>query len=417
MTPVRRTFGWYVARVIIYLLLIAFGLFMLFPFIYMVSTSLKVSSDVFHYPPRLLPYTSREITMPDGSTQPVYLVDVDGTQRQMLLTGEKLPHVFFTTEDKINANDKRASEIVIALPRDDVEAGAATATGETITKTSSDGKEETFDVYDVTTDSGTQPLVEAYRGSLDQFVDVDDANIVAYAVERNTEKVEFVNFQVGNYNAVFQLNLDRALVNTTLVTVSVVAGQLITSIFGGYAFSRVNFKGRDVLFLLYLGSIMIPFVVLIIPMYRLMVVMQWQNKLVSLIIPWVFTAYGTFLMRQFFLSIPKEIEEAALLDGASRMRVLWGIFVPLSTPAIATLAIFSFLYAWNSFLWPLLIIGEGNTTNHVLTLSLIRLSNSYADQPNLVLTGAALAILPPVLIFIFAQRYFIEGVASAGVKG
>src|SRR5688572_17739169 len=127
MTPVRRTFGWYVARVIIYLLLIAFGLFMLFPFIYMVSTSLKVSSDVFHYPPRLLPYTAREITMPDGSTQPVYLVDVNGTQRQMLLTDDKLPHVFFTTEDKINANDKRASEIVIALPRDDVDAGAATA--------------------------------------------------------------------------------------------------------------------------------------------------------------------------------------------------------------------------------------------------------------------------------------------------
>ena len=417
MTPVRRTFGWYVARVMIYLLLIAFGLFMLFPFIYMASTSLKMSSDVFHFPPRLLPYTAREMTTPDGKTQPVYLVDVEGTQRQMLLTDDKMPHVFFTTEDKIDANDKRASEIVIALPRDDVENGAAVATGETVTKTNSEGAAETFDVYDVTVDGPPQPLVEAYRGSLDKFVDVTDETIVAYAVERNAQKVEFVNFQVGNYNAVFQLNLDRALVNTTLVTLGVVTGQLITSIFGGYAFSRINFKGRDLLFLLYLGSIMIPFVVLIIPMYRLMVVMQWQNKLVSLIIPWVFTAYGTFLMRQFFLSIPKEIEEAALLDGASRMRVLWGIFVPLSTPAIATLAIFSFLYAWNSFLWPLLIIGEGNTTNHVLTLALIRLSNSYADQPNLVLTGAALAILPPVLIFVFAQRYFIEGVASAGVKG
>jgi multiple sugar transport system permease protein len=162
---------------------------------------------------------------------------------------------------------------------------------------------------------------------------------------------------------------------------------------------------------------MIPFVVLIIPMYRLMVALGWQNQIVSLIVPWIFTAYGTFLIRQFFISIPKEIEEAALLDGASRFRILWTIFVPLSTPAIATLAIFSFLYAWNSFLWPLLIIGEGNTNNHVLTLSLIRLSNSYADQPNFVLTGAAIAILPPVLVFIFAQRYFIESVSSAAVKG
>lgn len=417
MTPVRPTLGFYLTRVLIYLLLIGFGLFMLFPFIYMVSTSLKVSSDVFHYPPRLLPYSPEVITAADGTTQSVYRVEVNGTEHEMVLTGEKLPHVFFTTEDKINADDKRASAIVIALPRDAVEAGGATATGETITKTDSKGAAQTFDVYTVPVDGQPQRLVEAYKGSLDKFVDIKDETVTAYAVERNTEKVEFVDFQVSNYNAVFQLNLDRALVNTTLVTVAVVTGQLITSIFGGYAFSRVNFRGRNTLFLVYLGSIMIPFVVLIIPMYRLMVVMQWQNKLVSLIVPWVFTAYGTFLMRQFFISIPKEIEEAALLDGAGRMRVLWTIFVPLSTPAIATLAIFSFLYAWNSFLWPLLIIGEGNTANHVLTLALIRLSNSYADQPNLVLTGAAVAILPPVLIFIFAQRYFIEGVASAGVKG
>ena len=162
---------------------------------------------------------------------------------------------------------------------------------------------------------------------------------------------------------------------------------------------------------------MIPFVVLIIPMYRLMVTIGWENHLVSLIVPWIFTAYGTFLMRQFFLTIPKEIEEAALMDGCSRFRILWTIFVPLSTPAVATLAIFSFLYAWNSFLWPLLIIGEGNEANHVLTLSLIRLSNIAADQPNLVLTGAAVAIIPPIIVFILAQRYFIEGVATSGLKG
>ena len=196
-----------------------------------------------------------------------------------------------------------------------------------------------------------------------------------------------------------------------------VSGQLITSIFGGYAFSRIEFRGRDTLFLAYLGSIMIPFVVLIIPIYRLMVILDWQNQIVSLIIPWIFTAYGTFLLRQFFMSIPKEIEEAALIDGASRFRILWQIFVPLSKPAIATLAIFSFLYAWNSFLWPLLIIGEGNEANHVLTLSLIRLSNVAADKPNIVLTGAAIAILPPMIIFVLAQKYFIEGVASSGLKG
>lgn len=202
-----------------------------------------------------------------------------------------------------------------------------------------------------------------------------------------------------------------------LVTLGVVAGQLVTSIFGGYAFSRVRFRGRDTLFVAYLGSIMIPFVVLIIPMYRLMVAIGWENRLVSLVVPWILTAYGTFLLRQFFMTIPKELEEAALLDGTSRMRILWRMFVPLSMPAISTLGIFSFLNAWNSFLWPLLIIGEGNEANHVLTLSMIRLSNIAADRPNLVLTGAAIAIVPPIIVFILAQRYFIEGVAISGLKG
>jgi ABC-type glycerol-3-phosphate transport system permease component len=231
------------------------------------------------------------------------------------------------------------------------------------------------------------------------------------------DAVEKVDLQFHNYDTVLGLNLDHSLINTALVTLGVTLGQVITSVFGGYAFARIPFKGRDTLFMLYLGSIMIPFMVLVVPMYKLMVAIGWENRLVALIVPWIFTAYGTFLMRQFFITIPKEIEEAALLDGCSRLRILWTIFVPLSTPAIATQVIFTFLYAWNSFLWPLLIIGEGNEPNHVLTLSLIRLSNIAADKPNLVMTGAAIAILPPIIVFILAQKYFIEGIATSGLKG
>ncbi len=437
LTPVQL-----VLRALIYVVLTAFALFMLFPFLYMLSKSFKISSDVFHYPPRLLPYSQEEVTTSDGEQAPLYRFVIEGQERQLLLADEKLPHLFFSTEEGINRDNPRDSSVVLAMPRDEaLDTGLAVATGETVTIKMSDESEETFDVYDVTIAGQSQRLVEAYRGSLDKFVDPENPDIFIYANERLAEKSEYVDFRVCNYNTLLgtdlnrllnqftgvtpndtdcptqTLKLDRALINTTLVTVLVVAGQLVTSIFGGYAFSRVQFTGRNTLFVLYLGSIMIPFVVLIIPMYRLMVVLDWQNRIVSLILPWIFTAYGTFLLRQFFVSIPKEIEEAALLDGASRLRILWGIFVPLSKPAIATLAIFSFLYAWNSFLWPLLIIGEGNERNHVLTLALIRLSNAYADQPNLVLTGAAVAILPPIIVFILAQRYFIEGVTSSGVKG
>ncbi|MBZ0280128.1 MAG: carbohydrate ABC transporter permease, partial [Anaerolineae bacterium] len=375
-------------------------------------TSFKNSSDVFHFPPRLLPFTP-ETQEFNGETLPVYRFTIDGVERDLIpLTGERVNFGFFTSEDKVNVEAPRSSDILIQVPIDE-----AVETGESVTLKDSAGADESFDVYEVTADGETQRLLLAYRGALDKFVDPTDSSIFTYAVARTASAAEFVDFQTSNYTRAFgELNLSRALINTTIVTIGVVIGQLITSIFGGYAFSRVEFRGRNTLFLVYLGSIMIPFVVLIIPMYRLMVVIGWENRIVSLIVPWIFTAYGTFLIRQFFITIPKDIEEAALMDGASRMRILWTIFVPLSQPAIATLAIFSFLYAWNSFLWPLLIIGEGNTANHVLTLSMIRLSNAFADQPNLVLTGAAVAILPPIIIFILAQRYFIEGVATSGLK-
>lgn len=402
--------GW-IGRILAYFALTFFAFLMIFPFLYMMSTSLKTSDDVFRYPPQLLPLSQRTTTY-NGEEVPLFEFEVDGETREFVQTDESARFGFLTTEELLNVDSPRDSQIVTQQPFDDL--------GEPlreVTLLESDGDEEEFDAYRVTVDGEERELLLAYRGTLDLFVDPNNPDIQLYAVERTAEAVEYVEFQFENYNAFFELDLDRALVNTALVTICVVLGQLITSIFGGYAFSRVKFRGRDTLFLLYLGSIMIPFVVLIIPMYRLMVILDWQNRLVSLILPWIFTAYGTFLMRQFFISIPKEIEEAALLDGASRLRVLWQIFVPLSRPAIATLAIFSFLYAWNSFLWPLLIINEANTENHVLTLALIQLSNIAADRPNIVLTGAAIAILPPMIVFVLAQRYFIEGVATSGLKG
>lgn len=270
---------------------------------------------------------------------------------------------------------------------------------------------------------GDTEFVEAYSAVLGIFFNPNDITDAIFTYERLADPVEVVEFQLVNYEQVLgiddnpNLRLDRALVNTIFVTILVTVGQITTSLFGGYAFSRIEFKGRDTIFLLYLGSIMVPFVVLIVPIYRLMVALGWNNHIASLIVPWIFTAYGTFLIRQFFLSIPKEIEEAALLDGCSRFRILWRIFVPLSMPAIAAHAIFTFLYAWNSFLWPLIIINTGNKEDEVLTLALITLSNLNQTQPNIIMTGAAVMILPPMIVFILAQRYFIEGIATSGLKG
>jgi multiple sugar transport system permease protein len=273
-------------------------------------------------------------------------------------------------------------------------------------------------VYLIEANGGTLEVVEVGRTALGRFVNPDNPEDEVLANVRLSQPVETITARPENYSDVVKLQgLDRSLTNTILVTLLVVLGTLTTSVLGGYAFARLRFPGRDNLFVVYLGTMMIPFVVLVTPMYQLMVYIGWVNNMVALIMPWIFSAYGTFLMRQFFITIPKEIEEAAIIDGANRLQILWKIFIPASTPALATLTTFTFLYAWNSFFWPLVIINTGNEANHVLTLSLNVLRGRASDSPNLILAGAAIAILPPMLIFIFGQRFFVESATSSGVKG
>lgn len=218
-----------------------------------------------------------------------------------------------------------------------------------------------------------------------------------------------------NYHTVVtSVQMGKYLLNTTIVTLCVTLGQIITSLLGGYAFARLRFPGRDIIFRVYLGTMMIPFTVIMVPMYKMMLTFGWVDKLVSLIVPWLFTAYGTFLMRQFFLGIPKELEEAAIIDGANRFTILTKIFVPISGPAIATQFTISFLYAWNSFIWPLVAIQS--RANYVVTQGLADIQGGYHANPPIVLAASTLAIIPTVLIFLFAQRYFVQGVATTGMK-
>jgi multiple sugar transport system permease protein len=224
--------------------------------------------------------------------------------------------------------------------------------------------------------------------------------------------------QLGNYSeavSIPNVQLGRQLLNSAITTAGVVVGQVLTSVLAGYAFARLRFPGRDVLFYAYLGTLMVPFAVLIVPMYKLMQAFGWIDTLWALIIPWIFTAYGTFLLRQFFMGLPRDLEEAALIDGASRWGILFRIAVPLAKPAIATLATFSFLYAWNSFLWPLIVINSPE--KKVITQGLIDLQSLYAVRVDLIMAGSVLAVLPTVLVYLFAQRYFIEGVATSGLAG
>jgi len=396
----------YLNNFIIYFVLTAFALVMLFPFLYMITTSLKIPADTFRYPPRMLPRDPITIDV-EGFDEPLplYYVQVDGQQKQYALAKSNIKIGTYAPANNITSTVERYLTEIKPT-------GGATNQQ----KVTVNGKEEKL--FDVQVDGQTIPMILVSQTTVGEFIDPQNPENKVFQNVRLSEPVENISAHPENYTEVIELNnMNRALTNTALVTTLVVVGQLITSVVGGYAFARLKFPGRDTLFVLYLGTIMIPFVMLIVPLYQLMVLIGWTDHLAALIIPWIFTAYGTFLMRQHFITFPKEIEEAALLDGASRFQILTNILIPASVPALATQATFTFLYAWNSFIWPLVIINVGNEKNHVLTLALNVLRGRASDTPNLILAGAAIAIIPPLIVFILGQRFFVESVASSGVKG
>ena len=385
-------------RIGLYVALSSFGLLMLFPFAVVAFGSLKEADDIFRFPPRLLPY-SQDTAEVDGEEQPLFLVE--GTERVLL---ETVGVGTYAPPDDLDAT--------VTVATDEVERRGGFVDSETVVI---DGEEEPL--YDVPVDGEVVAMVELSTTTEGRFAAADDPTDVVNANVRTAQEVDSLAAQTENFTRVTELqSLDRSLTNTLLVTILVVGGTVLSSILGGYAFARIEFPGRDAMFLVYIGSIMVPFVILIIPLYQLMVALNWVNSLAALVFPFLFNAYGTFLMRQFFVSIPKDLEEAAIIDGASRWTTLWRIFVPLSMPAIATLSTFMFLYAWNSFIWPFIVISAGNLDNHVLTVSLQQLGGRAADSPNLILAGVMIAIAVPVTVFVLAQRYFVENVASSGIK-
>ena len=391
----------------VYFVLTFFALVMIFPFLYMLSTSFKIPADTFRYPPRMLPRDPVTIQV-DGYEEPLplYFVEVDGVRKEYALSKSNIKvGIYAPAEDQANTVERFVSEVK--------------PTGGVMNQQKVTVNGEEVKLFDVEVNGQIIPMILVEQTTVGEFIDPQNPESEpVFQNVRLSEPVENVSWHPENYKEVIDLNnLGRALTNTTLVTVLVVLGQLVTSIFGGYAFARLKFPGRDTVFVFYLGTIMIPFVMLIVPLYQLMVLIGWTDRLAALIIPWIFTAYGTFLMRQHFITFPKEIEEAALLDGASRFAILKDIIIPASVPALATQATFTFLYAWNSFIWPLVIINVGNEKNHVLTLALNVLRGRASDTPNLILAGAAIAIVPPLIVFILGQRFFVESVAGSGVKG
>jgi multiple sugar transport system permease protein len=222
-------------------------------------------------------------------------------------------------------------------------------------------------------------------------------------------------FILDNFKSAFTAApFGRYYLNSIFVASAVTVGQIITCSMAAYVFARFRFPGRDVLFYLFLGTMMIPGQVTMIPGFMVLYWLGWVDTYYALIVPGLASAFGTFLLRQFFLTIPRDLEDAASIDGCSRFGILWRIILPLSKPALATLAIFTFMGVFNDFLWALIVVSSDDLKTVQLGLAIFR--DRYQTDWGQLMAASVTATLPILVVFFVAQKYFIRGITLSGLK-
>ncbi len=237
------------------------------------------------------------------------------------------------------------------------------------------------------------------------------AKVFAYPPEWIPNPVQW-----SNYPAALRVITPRVFLNSVIVTASIVLLQGLVTTMGGFAFARLRFPFREQLFLLYLGTILIPSQVTLIPTYIVIVNLGWVNTYQGIIAPIVaHGVFGTFLFRQFFLRIPDELYEAACLDGANFWQQFWRLTLPLSRPVLSAYGILTVLSGWKMYLWPLIVARSPEMK--VLPMAIADLSGTAGDDRAVMMAAVALSILPLLVLWIFAQKWIIQGIASSGLKG
>ncbi|WP_082571179.1 carbohydrate ABC transporter permease [Agromyces sp. Root1464] len=219
-----------------------------------------------------------------------------------------------------------------------------------------------------------------------------------------------------NFAEVFDsMPFGQMFLNSLLLTVGRTVGQVVLCTMAGYAFARIPFRGRNVVFVLFLSVLMVPSQLYLLPQYEIIQSLGWLNTLQALIVPGIFSAFGTFLMRQFFMSMPSELEEAARIDGANPWQTFWRVMVPLAKPGIIALTVFTVLWSWNDLLWPLVVTTDPEKMP--LSVGLSQLVGLHGTDYPVLMAGALLATLPMLITFMILQKQFIQGIAFSGTKG
>jgi multiple sugar transport system permease protein len=207
------------------------------------------------------------------------------------------------------------------------------------------------------------------------------------------------------------------LFNSLLVALAITVGRLFTCSLGAFAFARLQFPGRDAIFWVYLSTLMLPEQITLIPLFFIMKNFGWIDRYQGLIVPFVVTAFGVFLLRQFFLTIPRELEDAAIIDGCGPWGLYWRIILPLAVPGLAALGVLTFVNSYNMFVWPLIVTNSDSMRTIVVGIGLLTADNTNLTNWPRMMAISAFAVIPSLLIFVFGQRYFVQGITLSGLKG
>jgi multiple sugar transport system permease protein len=280
---------------------------------------------------------------------------------------------------------------------------------------------ELLPIYQVPTDSGMRELA-AVKKTRAETTFIDPANPAAGAILwqgnwRTLDPVYFPDAQWGNFRKAWdELNFPLLFRNTLLISLIGTFGAVFSSVFVAYAFARFDFQAKNILFMILIGTIILPVQATLIPMYIIFAKIGWTNTFLPLIVPHFFAnAYNVFLLRQYFLQIPRALDEAAMIDGANPLEVLMKIILPNSVPALAAVSLFHFFFAWNDFFSPLIYLVS-RPELWPLSVGLQKFNSLYGREPSLIQAGALITLVLPVLVFFLAQRVFMQGVVFSGVE-
>jgi len=395
-----------IVHAISYAFLIIVGVTMLFPFFWMLITSVKSRySDALNLN-KLLPETVWQISANDIRDWTALFNKLESADRMEESSGLK------TLWTAMGPNEQ--TKIISVVTRgtygeEDKKVLVSGLNQVMINQVLWDNEEATAGLNPeeraVITNNG--PLVKEQRVKINRM-------IIDALFPKEIQKAHSYHWR--NYRTIFvEINFYRAILNSFFVTLMITVGQVFTSSLAAYAFARLNFFARDHIFLGYLATLMVPGTVTMIPVFIILRELGWIDTYYALIIPPLFSAYGTFMLRQFFLSLPRAIEEAAILDGCNAFRVYWHVILPLSKPGLSALAILTFIGSWRSFMWPLIVSHSDNMYTLPVALSLFQ--SFYEIEWTLLMAGSIIMIAPMLLVFIIGQRYFIEGIQLGAVNG